>query len=102
VERHAISSSSDHRTRAEQLVEAHLAVENVAANQAEAALQVERRMDLPADHRLGKAGRMAVHHCDDRISSLIALLVPGSPSAKVVTEMLAEQTGDVLALGRKR
>jgi hypothetical protein len=38
------------------LVEAHAAVEDVATNQAEAALQVERRQSEPADNRGGEAG----------------------------------------------
>src|SRR5688572_3437426 len=48
-QRHSIVGGADHRTGAEQLIEAHLAVEDVAADQAEAALEIERRMDLPAD-----------------------------------------------------
>ena len=59
LQRHAVVSRADHRPRAEQLVEAHLAVEDVAADEAEAALEVERRMDLPPEHRLGESGRMA-------------------------------------------
>ena len=59
LERHPVIGRADHRPGAEQLVEAHLAVEDVAADQAEAALEVERRMDLPPEHRLGEARRVA-------------------------------------------
>src|SRR3954447_3376186 len=71
LERHAVISRADHRPRAEQLVEAHLAVEDVAADQAEAALEVERRMDLPPEHRLGEAGSMAVDGRDDGVRRLL-------------------------------
>ena len=39
-QRHAIIGRADHRPSAEQLVEAHLAVEDVAADQTEAALEI--------------------------------------------------------------
>ena len=50
-EAHAVISVADHRPGAEELVETHLAVEDVAADQSKAALKVERRMDLPCDNR---------------------------------------------------
>ena len=101
LERHPIIGRADHRPSAEQLVEAHLAVENVAADQAEAALEVERRMDLPADHRLGEARRVGIDRRDDRVGRFLALLVPAPPGPEVVAEMLAEQRRDMLALGRE-
>ena len=42
-QRHAIIGMAQHRPVREQLVEPHLAVEDVAADQPEAALQIERR-----------------------------------------------------------
>src|SRR6185437_14979223 len=55
LERHAIIRRADHRPRAEQLVEAHLAVKDIAADQAETPLKVQRRVDLAAQHRLGES-----------------------------------------------
>ena len=101
LERHPVIGRADHRPRAEQLVEAHLAVEDVAADQAEAPLEVERRMDLPAEHRLGEARRMGIDGRDDLVRRLLALVVPASARAEIVAEMLAEQAGDMLALGRE-
>src|SRR5215212_6032976 len=74
LERHTVVRGADHRPCAEQLVEAHLAMENVAADQSEAALEVERRVDLPADHRLGEARRVAVDQSDDRVRRSFALV----------------------------
>src|SRR6476469_1864034 len=65
LERHPIVSGADHRPGAEQLVEAHLAMENVAADEAKAPLKVERGMDLSSEHRLGEARRMCVDRRDD-------------------------------------
>ena len=42
LQRHSIIRSTDHRPGAEQLVQPHLAVENVAADQAEAPFEIER------------------------------------------------------------
>ena len=50
LERPAIVGMAEHWPRREQLVERQRAVKDVAAQQAELALQVERRQDLPADH----------------------------------------------------
>ena len=91
LERHPIVGRADHRPGAEQLVEAHLAVEDVAADQAEAPLEVERRMDLPPEHRLGEARRMRIDRRDDLVRRLLALLVPAAPGPEIVAEMLAEQ-----------
>ena len=64
LERHPVIGRADHRARTEQLVEAHLAMENVTADQAEAPLQVQGRMDLPTDDGRCEARRMTVHRRD--------------------------------------
>src|SRR4051794_12801320 len=78
LEGHAVVGSADHRPRAEQLVESHLAVEDVAADQAEAALEIERGMDLAADHGFGEARRMRIDGRDDLVGGLVALVVPAA------------------------
>src|SRR5437868_6571870 len=90
LERHPVIGRANHRPRAEQLVEAHLAVENVAPDQSETALEVEGRMDLPPKHRLREPGRVAVHRRDDRIGGLLAFVVPAAPVAEIVAKMLAK------------
>src|SRR5688572_2053272 len=100
-ERHPVIRGADHRPGAEQLVEAHLAVENIAADQPEAALEIERRMDLASEHRLREPRRMGVNRRDDRVRGLLALMIPAPAGPEVETEMLAEQGRDMLALGRQ-
>ena len=53
-------------------------MENIPADQAEAALKIERRMDLPGNDRPGEARRMALDRGDDRICCLFALVIPAS------------------------
>src|SRR5687768_13876869 len=90
LERHPVVGRTDHRPGAEQLVEPHLAVEDVAADQAEAALEVERRMNLPPKHRRGEARRVRVHRRDDRVRGFLFLVVPAPPRPQVEAKMLAE------------
>jgi hypothetical protein len=42
LKRHAVICCTNHRTGAEQLVEAHLAVKNVTADEAKAAFEIKR------------------------------------------------------------
>src|SRR6476646_5967614 len=100
-ERHSIIRGTNHRTGAEQLVDPHLAVEDVATDQPEPALEVERRMDLPSKHGLGEAGSMTVDGCDDLVGRFLALLVPAAAGAQIIAEMLAEQARHVSALRRQ-
>src|SRR5258708_35831177 len=58
-------------------------------------------MNLPSEHRLGKAWSMGVHSRDNLIGSCVALTVPASPLTKIVAEVLAEQARNMLALGSK-
>src|SRR5206468_11330734 len=90
LQRHSVIGRADHRPGAAQLVEAHLAVEDVAADQAEAALEVERGVDLPPEHRLGKAWRVRIHGGDDRVGRFLALAVPAPSRSQIIAEMLAE------------
>src|SRR5688572_23731264 len=92
---------ADHGSGAEQLVEAHLAVKDVAADQPEPPLEIERRMDLPAEHRRGEARRMGIDSGDDLVRRFVALLVPAPTRPEVIAKMLAEQAGDMLAFWRQ-
>src|SRR6476469_10833594 len=97
LERHPVIGRADHRPGAEQLVESHLAVEDVAADESETALEIKRRMDLPPQHRLGESGRVAVDRRDDLVRRLLPLIVPGSAGAEVKAKMLAKQGRAMLA-----
>src|SRR5687767_14791658 len=94
-ERHSVIGVTEHRPVREELVEAHLAVEDVAADQAEAALEIERRQRQPADDAGGEARRKTVDMADDRVGRFVAPRVP--PARHVIGEMLAEQAGDMAA-----
>src|SRR5581483_4620562 len=63
LQRSAIVGMAQHRARREQLVQAQRAMEDVPAEQAEFALEIQRRQDLPAEHALRKTGRIAVDGC---------------------------------------
>ena len=59
-ERPAIIRMAEHRARREHLPEIERAVEDVAADEAEGALEIERREDLPPEHRALEVRRVAV------------------------------------------
>src|SRR5690242_5015641 len=57
-ERPAVIGVAEHRACRKQLVQRERSMEDVAAQETELALQVQRRQDLPANHALRKAGRV--------------------------------------------
>src|ERR1035438_8185213 len=58
----AIARPAGHGTHEEHLVQTHLAVENVAAGDAEAPLQIERAEHLPVLDELPDVGRVLFEH----------------------------------------
>src|SRR5687767_6698152 len=86
---HAVIGMAKHRARREKLVEADLAVEDVTPDEAEAALEVERRQGDPAEHGSGEAGRVGIDGGDDMVGGLLAARIPAA--FDLVGEMLAEQ-----------
>src|SRR5690606_10356606 len=102
AERTAVIALPQQRARAEHLVEAERAVEDVAAEQADAALQVERAQRLVAEHAAGEVRRVLVHGVDHQLRHRVAMRVP---AAVLVADdrihLLAEQAGDVLARWRQ-
>ena len=75
-ERSAVIAVPEHRPRREQLIEAQRAVEDVAADEAEGALEIERAHDLPAEHRGLEIRRMAVDQIDHEVGDLLAVRRP--------------------------
>src|SRR5216683_621275 len=73
----AIVRVAEHRPRREQLVQRQRAMKNIAAEQAELALEIERRQNLPADHACREARRIFIHGRDHEIGDLLAMVVPG-------------------------
>src|SRR5262249_60932475 len=63
-ERHAVTGMAQHRPGAVELVERQLAVENIAIDEAEPPLQVERREHLAGDDARPQIGRVPVDRGD--------------------------------------
>src|SRR2546430_13827517 len=95
---HPVVGGADHRPRAEQLIETHLAMEDVPADQSEPALKIERRMNLPSDHRFGEARCVRIDGRNDLVGGQFSLVIPASFRSQMIAEMLAEQACDMLAL----
>ena len=72
----AIIGVAEHRPGREQLVERQRAVEDIAAEQPEMALQIERRQRPAGRSRCGEARRVLVHRRDHQIGDLVAVIVP--------------------------
>src|ERR1700750_26666 len=67
LQRPAIGPVAEDRPRRPELSKAHIAMHDVAAHQPELALEIERRMDLPCDHRALEARRPTLDRIDDEI-----------------------------------
>src|SRR5260221_12267159 len=93
---------TQHRPSAEELVQCELAVEDVPADQAEFALEVERRQHPASGDGRAEIGRETRHLIDDRIASVLALVVPAAPAGKRVTKVLAKDARDMGSRGRER
>ena len=100
--RHAVVGIAQHRAGAEQLVEAQLAVEDVAVQQAEAPLQVERREHLPAQHAGLEVGGVRRHRVDHHVGELVLGRVPAAPIRQLRRHVLHEQAGHMPACGCQR
>src|SRR6266480_4534825 len=76
LQRPPIIGVAAHWPRREQLIERQRAVKNIAAEQPELALQIERREDLPAHDACRKTRRITIYRRDHEIGDLIAMVVP--------------------------
>src|SRR5258706_5488419 len=90
-QRPAIIGVAEHRPRREQLIERQRAMKNIAAEQAELTLQIERRENLPADDACRKTRRVTIHGRDHEIGDLVAMVVPRPALWQFRRDMLAEQ-----------
>ncbi len=76
LDRRAVAGVAQHRPRRPQLIQRHVAVHDVAADQAELPLQVQGREDhAPQDRRL-EVRRPVVDCVDDQVGDLFAVFVP--------------------------
>ena len=83
------------------LVGRDLALEDVAAGQADALLDVRRAEHLVVDEDVAEAGRERVDQRDELLRDLVAARVPVA-LREVVRRVLAEDAQQVVALGRGR
>jgi hypothetical protein len=79
-DRAAVVAVAQHRARGPQLVERHVAVHDVASDEPELALEVDRRERHDADDRLLEAGREAVDGIDDQVGRRRAASSQDRPS----------------------
>jgi hypothetical protein len=70
-------------------------VEDVAAHEAEGALQIERTHDLTAEDRRLEIRRIGVDRVDHEVGHRLAVLVPRCAIGKLGGDVLAEEAGDV-------
>src|ERR1700686_2990222 len=99
LERAAVIAVPQHRPRREQLVQAQGAMENVAADEPEGPLQIERTHNLPPEHRGLEIRRMSIDKIDHDIGNFLAMCVPRRVVRQNWRHMLAEQTGHMPSWG---
>jgi hypothetical protein len=76
-------------------------MENVAADEPESALEIERTHDLPAEHGGLEIRSMGVDQIDHHVRDFLAVGIPGRIVRQHRGDMLAEQAGHMLARGCK-
>src|SRR3546814_9068487 len=83
--------------RRPQLVEAHIAVHDVAAGKPELAFEPLGRQPRLRDDAGAKTRRVLLDRVDDAIRRRFLLVVPVATARKFGRELLAEEAGDMLA-----
>src|SRR5260221_2160033 len=96
--RRAVVGIAEHRPGREQLVERERAVKDVPADEAELALEVERRKYLAREDARLEIRRVTVHRFDDGVGGGIALVVPAAAAGQDRIEVLAEEARYVFSL----
>jgi hypothetical protein len=84
------------RTQEEQLLQRQLSLEDVAFRQAEVALDVERRQDLPVQDAIPDVRRVLGDRVHDRVAERLPVGVPASLFLQVIRRVLHEARHDVL------
>src|ERR1017187_7664869 len=83
LNRRAVARPAGYRTHHEHLVQAHLAVENVAAGDAETPFQVERRQHLAMLHKPPDVGGVLLDQRHHPVAERLAKLVPGALTQRI-------------------
>src|SRR5262245_25358292 len=98
----AVVGMAEHWPRPEELVKRQRAVEDIAADEPERLLEIERAQGLASDHARLEARRIALDRVDHQVGNLVAMRVPGAALRQRRRDVLAEQARDMGALGGKR
>src|SRR5205807_2531556 len=96
----AVLRPSSHGTHKEKLLQAQIAMEDVALGQTIGAFQIQRRKHLPGHDRLGNVGCVFSNLLDYAIAQQFALVVPVSLS-EMIRHILHEARMDMLARRRQ-
>src|SRR5688572_23021253 len=86
LQRSAIVGVSEHRPRRPQLIERKLAVEDVAADQAEIALEVGGGKRAVRDHAAAESRRMRLDHVEDALDRFALARGPVGIRREVLAE----------------
>src|SRR5690554_2044306 len=97
LQRSAVVAVTQHGPRAVQLIEAERTMEDVAADEPETPLEVQRRQRLVTQHAVAEVRRVARDGVDHQLRDAIPFLVPGTAIRQLGRDMLAEQAGDMPA-----
>ena len=97
----AVVGVAGDRAHEEELVEGHVALEDVAVRQGEVALEIERADDLAVQDGRLEVGRVAREDLSHPVAELLLLGVPG-PLLQLVRPELAEHRHDVPPRGGDR
>src|SRR6202140_5736890 len=101
LQRAAIVTMTEDRSRREELVKRERAVEDIAPDQSELALEVERRQCVPGDDARGKIGRVTIDGSDHQRFDRFFRGVPRSAVRQFRVRVLAKEARYMLAVRRE-
>src|SRR5213592_3784077 len=99
--RRAVVGVTEHGPRRKKLVERERAVEDVPADHAEVALEVERREDFSREDARLEIRCVAVDGFDDGVCGGFSYIVPAASPGQHRVEVLAEKARDVFSRRRE-
>ena len=93
---------AEDRSSREELVQRERAVEDIASDQSELALEIERRQCVPGDDARGKIGRVTIDGGDHQRFDFLFHRVPRCAVRQFRVRVLAKEARDMLAVRRER
>ncbi len=101
-DRRTIVGEAGRRAHGEDLVHMQAAMEDIATDEAEFTLEIERSEHLAGDDRTAEIRRIRRHRVDHALGGFVPRFVPASPVGERRREMLAKQACHVMAFGCQR